>query len=301
MMMAPKTPEECSEYYKKIGDGIKMVFSEERRHRASEAHKGKKLSDETKRKISESQKGKFVSVETRANLSAAQKKRFENPEARKKQSESSKKVWANPELRAKVSAGRRGKHHTEESKRKMSESKRKISESNKVKHQSQPRSKKPLREPTPEELAWFFFNNCRAAKRYPKQKFGVARVYRPGRTVCCSVCGEVTTSYGTHFASIIQGDPIGSAVSFVCRHCREEELEIIMKQDIAETRKKSAILASKFKSELENCKKLGTCDIIHAHHEALIEDKERLTSEFMIKMICGDAKVERYKDLAGVS
>lgn len=238
-MRKPETPEECKEYYKKLGDGIKMAFSEDRRYRTSEAHKGKKLSEETKRKISEKLRGRISPM-------------F-------------------------------GKHHTEEAKRKMSVS-------CKGKHQLHPRSKKPLREPTSEELVWFFFNNCRAAKRYPKQKFEIIRVCRPGRPVCCSVCGETTISYGSVFAREI-----------VCRNCREKELEKIMKADIHETRKKSVALASKFESELENCEKLGTCDIIRAHHEALIEDPDRLTSEFLIKMICGDAKVERYKDLTGIS
>jgi len=240
MIRAPENPEECTEYYKKIGNAIKQIFS------------GDKQSGGRHAKHPVDSDGKKICVKCGIGKPVSEFYTRKNGALRPK----CKQCW-NKDARP----------------------------------NAKPRRTKPRPlEPTPEENAWFFFNNCRAAKRYPTQKFEVARVYRPGRLARCSVCGEITISYGSVFT-----------MGIVCRNCREKELEKIMKAEITETRKKSAILASKFKSELENCKTLGTCDIIHAHHEALIEDSERLTSEFLIKMICGDDKVERYKDLAGVS
>ena len=45
----------------------------------------------------------------------------------------------------------------------------------------------------------------------------------------------------------------------------------------------------------KTCTKMGTCDILHIHHELLKDDPERLTTEFMIQNICGKDKLERYK------
>ncbi len=44
------------------------------------------------------------------------------------------------------------------------------------------------------------------------------------------------------------------------------------------------------------CRKLGTCDILHFHHELLKDDPERMRTDFLVKMICGDEKAEKYKN-----
>lgn len=108
--------------------------SEEHKQKLSETHKGKKHSDETKQKISEAGKIAQNRPEVKQKISDAGKKRFEDPEERRKQSErlkGEKNPWY-------------GKHHTEESKQKMSESlkgrrhteetKQKLSKANKGKY-----------------------------------------------------------------------------------------------------------------------------------------------------------------------
>lgn len=48
------------------------------------------------------------------------------------------------------------------------------------------------------------------------------------------------------------------------------------------------------------CKKAGTCDIIHFHHELLKDDPERLTTDFLVNLICGEEKLMKYKSKKGV-
>ena len=47
---------------------------------------------------------------------------------------------------------------------------------------------------------------------------------------------------------------------------------------------------------IDNCKLLGTCGILETHHDVFKDDPERLTTDFMVKMICGDDKVEKYRE-----
>ena len=51
----------------------------------------------------------------------------------------------------------------------------------------------------------------------------------------------------------------------------------------------------------EDCNKLGTCEILKAHHNVLAADPERLTSEFMIGLICGEDGVKKYKSKRVIS
>lgn len=62
-------------------------------------------------------------------------------------------------------------------------------------------------------------------------------------------------------------------------------------------REKSAELEQKFKSI--PCDLDGTCNILKAHHEALLDDPDRLTTEFCINLVCGANGVEKYKKSRG--
>ncbi len=46
----------------------------------------------------------------------------------------------------------------------------------------------------------------------------------------------------------------------------------------------------------KTCTKLGTCDILYFHHELLKDDPERLESDFLIGLICGEEGAQRYKE-----
>jgi hypothetical protein len=56
---------------------------------------------------------------------------------------------------------------------------------------------------------------------------------------------------------------------------------------------RSEVLNDKFDSML--CDMKGTCSVIKAHHELLLDDPERLTSEFIINLTCGDDGVKKYR------
>ncbi len=44
----------------------------------------------------------------------------------------------------------------------------------------------------------------------------------------------------------------------------------------------------------DECTKLGTCDVLHFHHELLKDDPERLKTDFLINLICGEEKMNKY-------
>ncbi len=44
-----------------------------------------------------------------------------------------------------------------------------------------------------------------------------------------------------------------------------------------------------------NCAALGTCEILKAHHEVLKDDRDRLKTDFLINLICGEEKMNKYK------
>lgn len=91
-------------------------LSEEWKRKIGEGNKGKKRSTEAKRKWSEAHKGKHLSEEHKNKISISVKKSLSSIETRIKMSESRKgeKHWLY------------GKHHTEETRKKLSEAKKGI-------------------------------------------------------------------------------------------------------------------------------------------------------------------------------
>lgn len=91
-------------------------LSEEWKRKIGEGNKGKKRSTEAKRKWSEAHKGKHLSEEHKKKISISVKKSLSSIETRIKMSESRKgeKHWLY------------GKHHTEETRKKLSEAKKGI-------------------------------------------------------------------------------------------------------------------------------------------------------------------------------
>lgn len=84
-----------------------------------------------------------------------------------------------------------------------------------------------------------------------------------------------------------------------CRSCRAKEAQEIRDRALVcsriEARDRSVLLVDRFVDRLEDCEKYGTCDILAAHHDALIDDPERLSTEFMLKMVCNTDGLERYR------
>jgi len=73
-----------------------------------------------------------------------------------------------------------------------------------------------------------------------------------------------------------------------CLKCEEEKLQ----KQRNEIREKHDIDVTAF-DEYKNCN-YGICDIVKAHHKILESDPERLTSEFIIKLVCGEEGKEFY-------
>ena len=129
------------------------VPSEETRKKLSEAQKGKHHSEETKQKMRESQSGKknhmfgkHLSDETKRKLSEANKGKPSNKKGIPLSEETRRKISENHCDCSGEKGPFYGKHHSEESKRKMSESKKNISDETRKKmsksHKGKPASNK---------------------------------------------------------------------------------------------------------------------------------------------------------------
>jgi hypothetical protein len=119
------------EIRKKVSEGVRKSFTEERRKKMSEARKGKRLKEETRRKISAANRGKKRSQETKDKISASNSGKKRSDEAKRRMSESAKGRKASDETKRKMSEAHSGdkhpmfgKKHSEESRRKMSESRK---------------------------------------------------------------------------------------------------------------------------------------------------------------------------------
>jgi hypothetical protein len=68
--------------------------------------------------------------------------------------------------------------------------------------------------------------------------------------------------------------------------CRSELLAESNVQELESNRVIALKNADKYTDLLLDCSNHGTCDVLAAHHEILEHDTERLTTEFLVKMIC---------------
>jgi hypothetical protein len=159
----------------------------------------------------------------------------------------------------------------------------------------------PRREPkervlSNDEAIWYFWNNCRASRKYqprdyPKKIVQIKRMDK--RIIFCAECGEKMISYSNMFARI-------EKTKQICRKCNKRELNIFDAKRITANKQAAIERANKFKDALQDCEKFGTCDVLRAHHEAFVDDPDRLTSEFLIGLICGKEKVGQYNNMSTV-
>jgi hypothetical protein len=54
--------------------------------------------------------------------------------------------------------------------------------------------------------------------------------------------------------------------------------------------RRSFELTEKFSELLATCEKMGVCDMLSAHHELLIDDPNRLKTDFLLGLICKRGK-----------
>jgi hypothetical protein len=135
--------------------------------------------------------------------------------------------------------------------------------------------------------AFWFWNRCSAVKYYPKRPIKKSKKHAPFIIKKCNKCGKEYKEYRVNHGKNFRMNPL-------CSKCVAERLEEEYYSDRIEAQRKANKLFAEFNHMLVNCEKNGTCDILSAHHELLINDNERLSTEFMIGLVCGTAKKKIY-------
>lgn len=115
--------------------------------------------------------------------------------------------------------------------------------------------------------AFYFFNRCLNARLYPRrplQRREQPFDYRP-----CRICGSPTINQDV-----------------TCNNCRAKLGEIRDYREREKLLARSVERIELFSDTLKTCRKRGVCDILSAHHTFLANDPDRLTTEFLVKMVC---------------
>lgn len=155
---------------------------------------------------------------------------------------------------------------------------------------------------------WYFWNHCFYNKTKPSRKifpkgkgFGTSRVYE----VKCHDCGEVLPSNYCIRRKIIFDGNTGPNKgtrnsSYICKDCvkiRREKLKEEKEKIHAWYRREKVDefmdSVEKFDDLMLNCE-YNTCDILAAHRELLKDDDNRLRTDFMLELICGEEKKRKY-------
>jgi hypothetical protein len=122
---------------------------------------------------------------------------------------------------------------------------------------------------------WHFWNKCFLGREYPRRKIkkmerGIFRDY------ICQICKKKCS--GHRYLS-------NSVHKYICPGCYNKKKQKEMEKAISDREKEAIDNASKFKDLLKDCTKLGTCDILAAHHELLVNDDDRLKTDFIMKQL----------------
>ena len=149
-----------------------------------------------------------------------------------------------------------------------------------------------------------FYNRTKPSRKIlPKGKgFGPgSRVYK----VKCHDCGENVLSIDCVKRKIVFDGSAGPSKgtihsSYICRYClkvRRNKLKEKKEKERAWHRREKVeeLMDSveKFDDLMLNCE-YNTCDILAAHRELLKDDDNRLRTDFMLELICGEEKKKKY-------
>jgi len=117
---------------------------------------------------------------------------------------------------------------------------------------------------------WYFWNHCLTNKLHPRRKSQALRVSNQNTFHYCHNCGKRMVG--------------GTLLCLSCyRKTSEDRLEI----ERLERRKDMMGCADEYGDLLKRCAKRGTCDILAVHKQYLGDDPDRLSTEFLVKLICG--------------
>ena len=156
---------------------------------------------------------------------------------------------------------------------------------------------------------WYFWNRCFYNRTKPSRKIiPKGRGFGPGSRVYevkCYDCGKTLPSSCCVRRKIIFGGSTGPGKgtrhsSYVCKDClkiRREKLKEDKEKKHARYRREKVqeLMNSvqKFDDLMLNCE-YNTCDILAAHRELLKDDDNRLRTDFMLGLICGEEKKKKY-------
>lgn len=146
-----------------------------------------------------------------------------------------------------------------------------------------------------------FWNRSIYNKWFPRRKLlCCGRKNRKNKLVICEVCGNKFPVFAPCQTLSNRVGSQGRSGGYFrkCRACLQVEIESELCEARCENRRKANELIRSFEDALEDCTKFGTCDILYAHHEVLKDDPERLSTDFLMGMVCGPERVREYRKKA---
>ena len=147
---------------------------------------------------------------------------------------------------------------------------------------------------------WYFWNHNFYNRTKPSRKIEVRRRHSPDYEVVCHYCKIKIPLRDSIRRKVIFDGSRDKDSAFMCKICYKIRRENLMKQKEKELvyhreEKVKEFLDSieKFDDLMADCE-YNTCDILAAHHELLINDDNRLRTDFMLELICGQEKKKKY-------
>lgn len=148
------------------------------------------------------------------------------------------------------------------------------------------------------ETVWHFWNRSFEIKMFPRR--ALTKTYHRCYKVHCAVCGDTGTnlSFIARHHSVKSRDGTTMLYAshqnrkYLCPGCARdvEKFEAVTVKD-----RESITNPAYFSKMLEGCQVYNACDVLTAHHELLKDDPERLSTDFMIKMVSGSYKANQYR------
>ncbi len=151
---------------------------------------------------------------------------------------------------------------------------------------------------------WYFWNHSFYNRTKPPRKILTKKGRLNNIEVKCFDCGKTILSNNCVKRDIVldgRAGPIKNRGStFICKGCqkiRRENLKKIKEKEHAWYRREKVeeLMDSveKFDDLMINCE-YETCDILAARRELLKDDDNRLRTDFMLGLICGEEKKKKY-------
>lgn len=119
-----------------------------------------------------------------------------------------------------------------------------------------------------ERRVWYFWNHCLTNKMHPRRKLK-KDISQKRFGHYCAKCGRAIS------------------VGYLCYDCTKGMNTCDLELSRLKNREEMMECADEYKDLLKRCTKRGTCDILAVHKQYLDNDPERLSTEFLVGLICG--------------